>query len=107
MKLSGMEGTLDCKFVFGNIYLGCLNYQCPTFQPIILMGYFVFHHWGRTSIFRALSYPLRSLIIKICMAEKLISNVISWCVTPVIQKDSEIGNWKIKYFSTIHFTIKK
>ncbi len=70
------------------------------------MGYFIYHHLGCSSIYRPLSYPLRSLRIKISLAEKLISNVISWCVTRVIQKDSEIGKWKIKIFSTIIFAIK-
>ena len=38
-----------------------------TFQPLIvifIMGNFVYRHWGCTSMYRLLSYRLRSLITK-------------------------------------------
>ena len=45
--------------------LGTCPISCVlTFQPLTLIyrrGYSVYHNWGRTSIYRPLSYPFRSL----------------------------------------------
>ena len=48
------------------ILIGCfIKFSVQTFQPLILitrMGNFLYHYWGCTSIYRPLSYPLRSLV---------------------------------------------
>ena len=82
-------------------------------QLVLQNEYFVYHSWGDTSIYRPLSYPLRSLMVtKIQDKRRTMPCQIGWVKTRIthilkditMQMDAEIKDgktWKINQIKLI------